>query len=466
MADSFINFEDIVLKSLITNHKFCKKVLPYIKKEYFEDYNKKQLFNIILQYVVKYKKIPTYESIIVECQNKNNLDIKIYDIIEKIRSNESNNDIEWLLYETERWAKNRALYLAISQSIGFLDDSKKQNQDYGQIENIFKDALSVGFDSNIGHDYVNDYKSRYKFYHRVEEKLPFDLQMFNKITNGGITRKTLNLVMAGTGVGKTIFLCHMAANYISQGYNVLYITLEMREELIAERIDANLMDITIDELRKLSESSYCNKFSKLIKEFNKGNIIIREYPTSTANVNHFRGLLSELKFKKKFIPDVIIIDYVNICSSSRMKNNGGDSYGMVKMISEELRGLGVEYDVPIWSATQTNRSGINSSDLNITSISESIGTVFTCDLLFSLILTEELVESGQIMVKQLKNRYYDVDLNKKFILGFDKSKMKFYDIDNSNGFEEPDPSDDFLSGFGSPKFPAEKRPNRFSDFNF
>lgn len=459
------SFEDIVLKSLITDSKFCKKVLPYLKKEYFEDYSRKQLFSIILNYVLKYKKIPSYEAIIVECQNSN-LDIKVYDVIDNLKNSVDKNDLEWLLHEAEQWAKNRALYLAISKSIGLLDDTKgKEKHDYGQIESIFKDALSVGFDSNIGHDYVKDVKTRYDFYHREEEKLPFDLEMFNRITNGGVTRKTLNLVMAGTGVGKTIFLCHMAANYLSRGYNVLYITLEMREERIAERIDANLLDIKVDDLKNLSESSYFDKFSKLVKGFNQGNLIIREYPTSTANVNHFRTLINELRFKKKFMPDVIIVDYVNICSSSRIKNTS-DSYGLVKMISEELRGLGVEFNVPIWSATQTNRSGINSSDLDITNISESVGTVFTCDLFFSLISTEELVESGQILVKQLKNRYYDVDQNKKFIIGLDKPKMKFFDVQTTNGFDEPDPSDEFMSGFGSPKFPGEKRPSKFSDFNF
>jgi archaellum biogenesis ATPase FlaH len=367
-------------------------------------------------------------------------------------------NLEWLVTETENFCKEKALYNGIMESIQIID-GKSKDKIRTAIPSILSDALAVSFDTNIGHDYLEDSDQRYDFYHRIEKRIPFDLEFFNTITNGGTPIKTLNIVMAGTGVGKSLFLCHHAANCLAQGMNVLYITCEMAEERIAERIDANLLDITLDSLRELPKEVYEKKMATL-KQNVKGKIIIKEYPTSTASVNHFRVLLDELNLKKKFKPDVIVIDYLNICASSRMKHNGNvNSYMYIKAIAEELRSLAVERSVPIWSATQVNRIGFASTDIGLEDTSESFGLPATADFMFALISTEKLDEMNQIMVKQLKNRYNDTAINRKFIVGINRAKMKLFDVEQTqlaDANQEPETEEDeeyrFTSKFGKKDF--------------
>jgi replicative DNA helicase len=388
------------------------------------------VFETIHDFIQKYNNLPTKEALYIILDKNKSItqeELKrVSLIIEEISNNQESSDIEWLVNETESFCKEKAVYNAIMESIQIIDGKSQQSQ--GSIPDILSKALAVSFDVHIGHDYIEDYEKRYDFYHTIEKKIPFDLEPFNQITNGGTPAKTLNIVMAGTGVGKSLFLCHHAANCLKQNQNVLYITCEMAEERIAERIDANLLDVTLDSLKELPKTVYEKKINNLSAGVT-GKLIIKEYPTATANVNHFRFLLDELWLKRKFKPDVIFIDYLNICASARLKNgNNINSYTYIKSIAEELRGLAVEYNVPIFSATQTTRSGYSNSDVGLEDTSESFGLPATADFMFALISTDELAEMNQIMVKQLKNRYNDTASNRKFLLGINRAKMKVFDI--------------------------------------
>ena len=407
-------------------------MLPFIKGTYFEVREERIIFEEISNFVDKYKKIPTQTSLEIEVGERKDLSEieykKVVDIIKTLNPVEV--DFDWLVDHTEKFCKDKAIHNAIVDGISIIDGRDK-NRTPDSIPSILTDALAVSFDNAVGHDYIDDADSRYEFYHRVEERIPFDLDFFNRITKGGLPPKTLNIALAGTGVGKSLFMCHMAANCISQGKNVLYITLEMAEERIAERIDANLMNISLEDLHELPKKMFDDKISKIIKK-TSGKLIVKEYPTASANSNHFRGLVKELAIKKSFKPDIIFIDYLNICASSRFKAGLNiNSYTLVKSIAEELRGLAVETNVPIMSATQTTRSGFVSSDIGLEDTSESFGLPATADFMFALITTDELEQLGQIMVKQLKNRYGDPNTNKKFVIGVDKSKMSFYNLEDS-----------------------------------
>ena len=421
-----------VLRNLINNDAYTRKVIPFIKKEYFES-DHRVIFDQIVSFVSKYNKIPTAEALEIEMSNSNvpdSLLTQAATILVNLRATDENKvDDEWLIDQTEKWCQDRAIYLAIMESINIIDD-KHESLKKDSLPKLLSDALAVTFDSSVGHDYINDADARYDFYHEVEERIPFDLEYFNTITKGGLPNKTLNIALAGTGVGKSLFMCHMSANAISQGKNVLYITMEMSEERIAERIDANLMNVPIDQLDKLPKQMFDSKIAKIASK-NIGKLIIKEYPTGAAHAGHFRALLNELKLKKNFIPDIIFIDYLNICSSSRMKGLGGsvNTYSLIKSIAEELRGLAVEFNVPIVSATQTTRSGFGNSDVGLEDTSESFGLPATADFMFALVSTEELEKLGQIMVKQLKNRYNDPTAYKRFVIGVDRSRMKLYDVE-------------------------------------
>ena len=422
--------EKLILHNLLRNETYSRKVTPFLKREYFHDRSIRFVFETIHEFIQKYNNLPTKEALYIILDKNKSItqeELKrVSHIVEEISNNKESCDIEWLVTETENFCKEKAVYNAIMESIQIIDGKSQQSQ--GSIPDILSKALAVSFDVHIGHDYIEDYESRFDFYHTIEKKIPFDLEMFNQITNGGTPAKTLNIVMAGTGVGKSLFLCHHAANCLKQNQNVLYITCEMAEERIAERIDANLLDVTLDTLKDLPKTVYEKKIQNLSAGVT-GKLIIKEYPTATANVNHFRFLLDELWLKRKFKPDVIFIDYLNICASARLKNgNNINSYTYIKSIAEELRGLAVEYNVPIFSATQTTRSGYSNSDVGLEDTSESFGLPATADFMFALISTEELAEMNQIMVKQLKNRYNDTAVNRKFILGINRAKMKVFDI--------------------------------------
>ena len=424
------NIEQTILKNILTNEEFMRKVLPFIRPDYFEGTYQK-LFKEIGKFVGKYNKLPTVESFKIELDQSDSFNEEQYrhavEIIPQLFSDEKV-DQQWLYDTTEKWCQDRALYNAVMESITIID-GKHQNLTKNALPDILTKALGVSFDTNIGHDYIENFEERYEFYHRDEERLPFDLDYFNKITKGGLPNKTLNICLAGTGVGKSLFMCHCAASNLADGKNVLYLTMEMAEERIAERIDANLLDLPIDQIANLSKSMFADRVHRLSKRTN-GKLIIKEYPTGQANAAHFRSLLNELKLKRSFEPDIIYIDYLNICASSRMKGMGGaiNSYNYIKAIAEELRGLAVEFDVPIVSATQTTRSGYSNSDIGLEDTSESFGLPATADLMFALISTEELENSGQIAVKQLKNRYNDPTFKKRFVIGVDRSKMKLYDV--------------------------------------
>jgi len=424
--------EKIILHNLLKNEDYARKVIPFLKEEYFMDRIEKIIFNSISSFIIKYNSLPSEDTIVIDLSNAPLSEDEFKEatsLVEYIDNEKDDSDEVWLLEQTENFCKDKAVYNAIMESIHIIDGKSSTTQTENAIPDILSDALSVSFDTHIGHDYIEDADDRYKFYHRVEEKVPFDISLLNTITNGGTPTKTLNIIMAGTGVGKSLFMCHHASSCLSQGLNVLYITCEMAEERIAERIDANLMDITMDELKELPEDSYTKKINK-IQNQNNGKLIVKEYPTATASTNHFRHLLDELNIKRKFKPDIIFVDYLNICASSRMKMGSSiNSYTYIKAIAEELRGLAVERNVPIWSATQVNRSGYTSSDFGLEDTSESFGLPATADFMMALIGTEELDELGQIMVKQLKNRYNDAISNRKFVIGIDRSKMKLYDVE-------------------------------------
>lgn len=427
--------EKTILKNLVYNEDYTRKVLPFISQDYFTDSTEKNVYAEISEFVNTYKNLPTYEALVINFTEKKNLTedqvksaIDILDDIKK--SKDEITPTDWLIEQTEKFCQDKAIYNAIMESVQILDN-KSKTKTKGQIPELLSDALGVSFDSHVGHDYINEHDSRYDYYHRTEKKIPFDLEYFNKITKGGLPPKTLNIALAGTGVGKSLFMCHMSAGCISQGYNVLYITMEMAEERIAERIDANLLNIALDDLHKIPKADYDRKFSALTSKI-KGKLIIKEYPTAGAHAGHFRSLLNELRLKKNFFPDIIFIDYLNICCSSRMKMGSSvNSYTYIKAIAEELRGLAVEFAVPIVSATQTTRSGFTNSDVDLTDTSESFGLPATADFMFALISTEELEQLNQIMVKQLKNRYGDPSMNKKFMIGIDKSKMRLYDVESN-----------------------------------
>ena len=409
-----------------------RKVLPFVKNEYFEGVYR-QLFKEVGKFVSKYNRLPTQESFKVELDDSEFSDEHYrhaVEILPEIFKTEEI-DYDWLIDKTEKWCQDRALHNAVMESISIID-GKHQSLTKNALPEILSDALAVNFDANIGHDYIENFSERFEFYHKDEERIAFDLDYFNKITKGGLPNKTLNIALAGTGVGKSLFMCHVAAAALTEGKNVLYITMEMAEERIAERIDANLLNIPIDQLEKLSKDMFSQKVSQLAKQTN-GRLIIKEYPTGQAHSGHFRALLNELKLKKKFEPDIIFIDYLNICASSRMKGMGGaiNSYTYVKAIAEELRGLAVEFDVPLISATQTTRSGYSNSDVGLEDTSESFGLPATADLMFALVSTEELEQQGQIMVKQLKNRYNDPTYKKRFVLGIDRAKMRLFDVDDN-----------------------------------
>ena len=424
--------ERTALTQLLNNEDYARKVLPFIKENYFDVREERIIFEEIFKFTEKYRKIPTQTSLEIEVGERKDLtDVEHDKVVEIIKSlNSAEVDFDWLVDTTEKFCKDKAIYNAIVEGISIIDGKdKKRSPD--AIPDILTDALGVSFDDSVGHDYLLDSDDRYTYYHKVEERIPFDLEYFNRITKGGLPPKTLNIALAGTGVGKSLFMCHMAANCLSQGKNVLYITLEMAEERIAERIDANLMNISMEDLHSLPKKMFENKIAQIQKNTG-GKLIVKEYPTASAHSGHFRGLLKELAIKKSFKPDILFIDYLNICSSSRFKGNANvGSYFYIKAIAEELRGLAVENNIPIMSATQTTRSGFTSTDIGLEDTSESFGLPATADFMFAITSTEELDQLNQIAIKQLKNRYGDPNTNRKFVIGIDRSKMKLSDVENA-----------------------------------
>ena len=421
--------ENTIIKNLIQNETYTRKVIPFIKSEYFTESSEKLVFEEIVNYFDKYTKSPTVEALLINLDNVTSKGDAIVKSSKELIGNIETDDtpLDWLIDETEKWCKDRAIYIAVMDSIEVLDEKSKRST--GEIPDLLKDALSVSFDTHIGHDQLEDADERFEFYNTEEEKMPFDLEYFNKITKGGLPNKTLNICLAGTGVGKSLFMCHMASNCLLMGKNVLYITMEMSEERIAERIDSNVMNVPMKELPDISKKEYDKKIQR-IKNKTKGKLIIKEYPTAAAHVGHFRHLLQELNIKKDFRPDIIFIDYLNICASHRIRpGSGANSYTLVKSIAEELRGLAVEHDVPMVSATQTTRSGYGSTDIGLEDTSESFGLPATADLMFALITSEELEDLDQLVVKQLKNRYNDPTIFKRFVIGIDRSRMKLYDVE-------------------------------------
>jgi replicative DNA helicase len=428
------NIEQTILRNLLTDEMYMRKILPFIKPDYFQGAYR-TLFKEAGKYVAKYNKLPTAETLVIELQDSTNMSDEQFqmsmEIVPKLFDVEVI-DQDWLLDATEKWCQDRALYNAVMESISIID-GKHESLTKNALPDILSKALGVSFDKNVGHDYVENAEERWEFYNTKEDRIPFDLQYFNKITKGGVPNKTLNIALAGTGVGKSLYMCHVAASALVEGRNVLYITMEMAEERIAERIDANLLNIPIDQLANQSKDMFTEKVANLARK-TTGRLVVKEYPTGSAHAGHFRALLNELKLKKQFEPDIIFIDYLNICASSRMKGMGGaiNSYSYIKAIAEELRGLAVEFDLPIFSATQTTRSGYANSDVGLEDTSESFGLPATADLMFALISTEELEKDGQLMVKQLKNRYNDPTFHKRFVIGVDRSKMRLYDVEESD----------------------------------
>jgi len=427
-----MKLETLILNNLIKDEDFLRRTIPFIRDEYFVDSSERKIFKQIFDFAEQYNSAPTKAALVIEFQNDKTITEdeyeKIIGILDEFDDSIANK--QWLLDETEKFCKDKAVYNAILRSIQIIDGKDKILTNEA-IPEILKDALSVGFDNSVGHDYLIDSDNRFDFYHKDEERLPFDLDMFNKVTKGGLPNKTLNIALAGTGVGKSLFMCHMAAAALSQGKNVLYITMEMAEERIAERIDANLMNVAMNDLKSLPKQMFDDRISR-IRNKTEGKLIIKEYPTASAHSGHFRALLNELSLKKEFKPDLIFIDYLNICASSRFKMSGSvNTYVYIKGIAEELRGLAVEFDVPIVSATQTTRSGYANSDVELTDTSESFGLPATADFMFALIVTEELEKLGQILIKQLKNRYNDPSQYRRFVVGVDKSKMRLFDLEMS-----------------------------------
>ena len=460
-----VRLEQTILKNLVQSESFTRKVIPFLKEEYFSESDEKTVFNEVVSYFDKYTKPPTVEALLINLDNNTSLNdgqlSNAKTIVDSISKDSEETPTEWLVEETEKWCQDRAIYIAVMDSIEVID--KKSQRSTGEIPDLLKEALSVSFDTNIGHDFIENSDDRFEFYHTEEEKLPFDLEYFNKVTKGGLPNKTLNICLAGTGVGKSLFMCHMASANLMMNKNVLYITLEMSEERIAERIDSNTLNIPMKDLPDLSKKQFDKKIDK-IKEKTKGKLIVKEYPTASAHVGHFRHLLQELNIKKDFKPDMIYIDYLNICSSARVKpGSGANSYTLVKSIAEELRGLAVEFDVPIMSATQTTRSGYGSTDVELTDTSESFGLPATADFMFALITSDELEELDQMVVKQLKNRYNDPTVFKRFVIGVDRSRMKLYDCEQEAQEELIDSAvDDSVPVFDRGRNDGQKRD--FSEF--
>jgi len=426
-----MRIETQILKHLFLNEDYARKVLPFVKGDYFHDGMERKVYQELGDYVERYNALPTKESILISLGEKPLTEGEIQGtasvVKEVLKESDTQENLTWLVEKTEAWCQEKAVYNAVMDSIKILDG--KTQEEKGAIPKILSDALGVSFDSHIGHDFLEQSDERFDFYHRVEEKIPFDIELLNKITKGGLPNKTLNIALAGTGVGKSLFMCHCAGANLSIGKNVLYITMEMAEEKIAERIDANLLDISIDQLSDLSKDMYDRKIQRVAKK-TQGKLIVKEFPTASAHAGHFRHLLNELNLKKNFRPDIIYIDYLNICASSRIKANANaNSYTLVKSIAEELRGLAVEFGVPVVSATQTTRGGYANSDVDLTDTSESFGLPATADFMFALISTEELEALGQIMIKQLKNRYNDPSMYKRFVVGVDRGKMRLYDCE-------------------------------------
>jgi replicative DNA helicase len=451
-----INLEQTILRNILVNDEYMRKVLPFVKPDYFEGIYR-TLFKEVGKFVNKYNKLPSLESFKIELDSSDKFTTETYthalEILPNIFSKEEINQ-QWLYDTTEKWCQDRAIYNAIMESISIID-GKHETLTKQALPSLLEGALSVSFDTNIGHDYIENVEDRWDFYHSQEERIPFDLDYFNQITKGGLPRKTLNIALAGTGVGKSLFMCHVAANALTQGRNVLYITMEMAEERIAERIDANLLNVPIDQLENLTKDMLKTKVSN-IKMKGNGKLIIKEYPTGQANTSHFRALLNELKLKRNFVPEIIFVDYLNICASARMKGMGGsiNSYTYIKAIAEEMRGLAVEFNVPIVSATQTTRSGFSSSDPGLEDTSESFGLPATADLMFALVSTDELAAAGQMMVKQLKNRYNDPGKYQRFVIGVDRSRMRLTDVINATANLIND----------TPVFENSKMNEKFKDF--
>ena len=464
-----MRIEQKILSSLVHDEQYCRKVIPFIKKDNFTDRKESIVANEIVKFFTTYNKPATKEILQIEVSNRKDITDKelsdITDFIGNLSQEPVNQD--WLMENTEKFCKDKAVYNAILASIKIIDGNDKVHTK-DALPSILSDALAVSFDNHVGHDYIDDHNERYDFYHRVEEKIAFDLEMFNKITKGGLSKKTLNIALAGTGVGKSLFMCHMGAGCLTQGKNVLYITMEMAEERIAERIDANLLNLTMDELKVIDKDIYETRIDKIAKK-TTGKLIIKEYPTAGAHAGHFRALLEELKLKRDYKPDIIFIDYLNICASQRMKQGGSiNSYTYIKSIAEELRGLAVEYNVPIVSATQTTRSGYTNSDPGLEDTSESFGLPATADFMFALVSNEELEQLNQIIVKQLKNRYNDPSYFKRFVVGIDRAKMKLYDVEASAqvGLSDSGQDDDgpvFDKGTFGKRMNTEEK---FSGFKF
>jgi len=453
--------EQVILENLIKDDEYVRKVIPFLKPDYFMAFEDKTVFKVIYDFVEKYNNPPSKQAILLAINEDTSLNedshAKCMEVINTLNGDEV--DKNWLVDETEKFCKDKALYLGVMESIQIID-GKKKDMSTDALPSILSEALSVGFDTNVGHDFIEDADKRFDFYHRLEEKVEFDLDMFNKITEGGLSNKTLNIALAGTGVGKSLFMCHMASACIAKGQNVLYITLEMSEERIAERVDANLMNIPIMDLKDLSKPMFEDRVKKINDKI-EGRLIVKEYPTASAHAGHFKALINELKLKRSFFPDIIFIDYLNICTSARFRpGSSANSYTVIKSIAEELRGLAVEQDVPIFSATQTTRGGYNSSDVDLTDTSESFGLPATADLMFAIISTEELEQLGQFMIKQLKNRYADPTRNKRFMIGVDRAKMKLFDLDASAQQNLTDANIDI------PVFDRGKEEDKFSDFKF
>ena len=454
--------EFLILRNLLHNEEYLRKVVPFLKSEYFEDEKQKIVYHEIASFVEEYNELTTKEVLCIEIEKRKDITDSMFKDITFLIDELDNSpaDLQWLLDTTEKWCRDRAIYLALIESIS-LADGKDDTKGRDAIPSILSDALAVSFDNHVGHDYLIDYEERYESYHRKEDKIPFDLEFFDKVTKGGLPNKTLNIALAGTGVGKSLFMCHFASSVLLQGKNVLYITMEMAEEKIAERIDANLLNINMQDITDLPMQMFESKVNDISKK-TQGTLIIKEYPTAAAHSGHFKGLLNELALKKSFRPDIIFIDYLNICASSRYRAASNvNSYSYIKAIAEELRGLAVEANLPIVSATQTTRSGFASSDVDLTDTSESFGLPATADLMFALISTEELEALNQIMVKQLKNRYNDPTIHKRFVVGIDRAKLRLYDceqkaqediIDNGQETEYDDDKSKFKKTFGDFKF--------------
>lgn len=466
-----MKLETTILKNLIFSEEYTRKVLPFIQADYFSDNKEKIVFNLVSEFVNKFKTLPTHEALVIDLTESKQLtdqEVKgALTLLEDINeAKKEPTETQWLIQQTEKFCQDKAIYNAIMESVSILDTSNKTTKSKGEIPKLLSNALGVSFDSHIGHDYINDYDSRFEFYHKQESRIPFDIDLLNKITKGGLPNKTLNICLAGTGVGKSMFMCHVAASCLSQGCNVLYITLEMAEERIAERIDANLLNVSMSELHSMTKQEYDRKFD-VLRNKTHGKLIIKEYPTASASSLHFRSLLNDLHLKKNFVPQIIFIDYLNICASARIKPGANvNSYSYIKAIAEELRGLAVEFNLPIVSATQTTRSGYSNTDVGLEDTSESFGLPATADFMFALISTEELEQLNQLMVKQLKNRYGDPNIYKRFVVGVDRAKMKLYDAEASaqddivdSGKEDDDKP---LNTFGNRESKFKK--NKFEGF--